>query len=419
MPTFSITRMDKNPVVVIGAGGAGIIAAWRAASLGARVLLLERKRRIGTKILISGGGRCNITHDGPMEALTSAFPRREARFLKRSFYRFTNRDIIELIEGFGVKTMVRPDGRVFPSSGTARDVVRALEHLLANPLITLRTDATVTAIEGNQGGVTGVRVGEDTLRVSALVLATGGASYPATGTTGDGFRWARMLGHTICPLRPALAPMLLPLPHAWQGVALRGGRLTAKLGGKTVASATGDLLITHDGVSGPAVLELARPAAVALEKGPVILVYDFLPSTSESTLDKDLISTMGQHPAMQIATLIEEKLPNRMIDPLLRSIAINPSTRACVLTREARRGVVALLKRWEIGQVRAIPLERGEVTAGGISLDEVEPSTMASRIVRGLFPCGEVLDIAGPVGGYNLQAAFSTGFVAGESAAAM
>jgi hypothetical protein len=411
--------MTNSPLIVIGAGGAGIIAAWRAASLGARVLLLERNRRIGIKILISGGGRCNITHDGPMEEIRCAFTEREARFLKPCFYRFTNRDIIRLIEQGGVKTIVRPNGRVFPETGTAGDVVRVLERLIATPQLHLSMNSPTTAIDHEAGRIIGVRVGDEVLPANVVILATGGASYPRTGTTGDGFRWARGLGHTVIPLRPALAPILLtpPLPREWQGVALRGGRLTARVGGNPIVSRDGDILITHDGISGPAVLEIARPAAVALEEGPVSLAYDFFPSIDMAGLDQELIGKIEQHRGMRIASLIEQWLPNRMIDRFLRSAAIDPATRGYALTREARRTIVALFKSWEIGAVREIPLERGEVTAGGISLDEVDPRTMGSRLVRGFFPCGEVLDIAGPVGGYNLQAAFSTGFVAGESAA--
>jgi hypothetical protein len=411
--------MENLPVIVIGAGGAGILAAWRAANLGARVLLLEKNRRIGIKILISGGGKCNITHDGPMEEIRRAFTEREARFLRPCFHRFTNRDIIGLIERGGVKTIVRPNGRVFPETGTAADVVRALERLIAIPQIHLSVKSPVTAINHEDGKIVGVRVGNEDLPASVVILATGGASYSRTGTTGDGFRWARVLGHTVIPLRPALAPIVLtpPLPREWQGVALRAGRLTARVRGKHLVSRDGDVLITHDGISGPAVLEIARPAAVALEEGPVSLDYDFFPSTDVAGLDHELVGKIEQHRGMQIASLVEQWLPNRMIDRLLRSAAIDPATRGYALTREARRTIAAVLKSWEIGSVKEIPLERGEVTAGGISLDEVDPRTMASRRIRGFFPCGEVLDIAGPVGGYNLQAAFSTGFVAGESAA--
>jgi hypothetical protein len=383
------------------------------------VLLLERNRQIGIKILISGGGKCNITHDGSEEELLDAFVRREARFLKPSFYRFANRDIIGLIERGGVKTRVRPNGRVFPDNGTAKDVVRVLEHLIADPHLRLSTASPVTGIDQEAGMVTGVRIGREVLPASVVILATGGASYPRTGTRGDGYRWARELGHTVIPPRPALAPVVLvsPLPREWQGVALRGGRLTARLAGHTVAAADGDILITLDGISGPAVLDITRLAAIALEEGPVDLEYDFFPLEDAAVLDRELLGKIDKHRGMQISSLIEEWLPNRMIDRLLRSVAVDPAERGHALTREARRAVVAILKSWNIGSVKEIPLERGEVTAGGISLDEVDPRTMASRLVRGLFLCGEVLDIAGPVGGYNLQAAFSTGYVAGESAA--
>jgi hypothetical protein len=413
-----MTVQTGNPIVIVGAGGAGILAALRASTLEAPVLLLERNRKIGIKILISGGGKCNITHAGPMEEIRSVFVKREARFLKPAFFQFSNADLLRLVENGGVPTYTRPNGRVFPASGNARDIVTVFERLLTDQRVKIQTNAHVESIAAEQGTVSGVYVGGNPILSSHVVLATGGASYPKTGTTGDGFRWAEALGHTIVPIRPALAPIALSplLPREWSGISLRSGRLTAKSEGKEVASRDGDVLITHEGISGPAALEISRPVSVAMERSPVTIEYDFFPEKDFSLLDEELTRLVRRQQGI-IEKILEQWLPNRLVGALLHSAGVQPATRGYTLTRDDRRSIVSILKGWTMGTVSHIPLERGEVTAGGVTLDEVDPQTMQSRKVHGLFICGEVLDIAGPVGGYNLQAAFSTGFVAGEAAA--
>jgi len=410
---------SRNPILVIGGGGAGLVAAWRASSLGARVVLFERNRKPGIKLLISGGGRCNITHAGPMEELRREFVPAEARFLRPAFHRWSNDDMIRLMENAGVKTTTRTNGRVFPLEGNAKDVVAALESLLHQNAVVIRLGVTVTSLEVTDGRITTILIdGQERVFSSHLILATGGASYQKTGTTGDGFRWAKDLGHTIVPIRPALAPMTLrpPLSPTWRGIALRGGRLSAHTGGRKIASWDDDVLITHEGISGPAALELARPAALAAERGVVIMQFDFFPAREFDALDKELTSKIQSNRGKMIGTLLEAWLPNRMIPGLLALIGADAGVRGYTLTRDERRSITHLLKSWKMGEVASVPLDRGEVTAGGVALEEVDPHSMRSRRVGGLYLCGEVLDIAGPVGGYNLQAAFSTGYVAGDSA---
>jgi hypothetical protein len=410
---------DRAPVIVIGGGGAGLLASCRAASLGAEVLLLERNHRTGIKLLISGGGKCNITHEGSVEDLLRAFLPREARFLKHALYRFTNEDVLALLRENGVATSARPDGRVFPLHGTAKDVVRAFEQAALRAGVHVRTEARVESVRRAVTGELMVGLSGTDLPASAVILATGGVSYPKTGTTGDGFAWARLLGHTIVPLRPALAPIPLfdPLPAGWRGVAVRGGEISVWQNGKAVAVWRGDILFTHEGVSGPAALEVSRTAAVHREAGAVELRFDFFPGWEFADLDVELNSILRAEPGRQVSTVLDRWLPNRLVEHLLMGAGVDPAMRCSVVMREQRRAIVHRLKSWRIGRVGDIPITRGEVTAGGISLDEVNPRTMASRGVPGLFLCGEILDIAGPVGGYNLQAAFSTGCVAGESAA--
>jgi predicted Rossmann fold flavoprotein len=407
-----------DDVLVIGGGAAGMLAAWRSASLGAATRLLEKNDRLGLKIHISGGGKCNITHGGDMESVRRAFDPCEARFLSHAFRRFTNEDVLDLLRQRGVTVHTRPDGRVFPDSGRADDVTDGLAwHLLAAGVrIELKTPATGIAVE--EGGAAGAWSGARFFAARTVVVAVGGSSYPKTGTTGEGYCWMRDLGHTIVPLRSALAPIYLDggKRPEYSGVALRDCVLRARLRGKEIARWRGDLLYTHQGLSGPTVLAVSRAATVGMEQGEVTLDADILPDVPHEALSARFMEAHGTG-RRAVRTLVSEWLPERLVPEALERSGIDPATPAHQLSRKARNRLVETLKRWELGAVRAVPLERGEVTAGGVALDEVHPRTMESDRAAGLYLCGEILDIAGPVGGYNLQAAFSTGFVAGESAA--
>lgn len=408
-----------NPIIVVGGGGAGIVAAWKAASSGARVSLIERNNKLGIKLLISGGGKCNITHAGSVDDVCAGFIAREARFLKPSLYRFTNQAVLDVLHNEGVRTQTRENGRVFPMSGRAADVVAAFTSLLSRSGVHIVKECRVESIQCRLGAVTGVVTGGSVIPSSHVVVATGGASYPKTGTTGDGYGWGKEIGHTIVPVRAALAPIGIEpaLPSDWRGVALRGGCLSVYAEGRKLSSWNDDILFTHEGLSGPAALEVSRTAAAAMEKHSVTLAFDFFPSHSFAKLDAELNRRVLENRGRMVETILESLLPNRIISLLLASIDVDPKTRGHVLTRDQRRAITGLLKEWKMGKVSRIDLARGEVTAGGIDLGEVDPQTMRSRKTRGLYLCGEVLDVAGSVGGYNLQAAFSTGFVAGESAA--
>jgi hypothetical protein len=395
-----------------------MIAAWRAASRGARVLLLEKNARLGIKLHISGGGKCNITHAGDMEAVRAAFVPAEARFLRPGFMAFTNEEVLGLLKPYGVETYTRPNGRIFPTSGRAEDVVDALESTVRRAGAEIRCNVAVEGIDAADGRVRGVIVNGRRLPARAVVIAVGGNTYPKTGTVGDGFRWARELGHTIVPLRAALAPLYLEPapPPEWNGVAFRDCVLRARQG-KVIARWRGDLLFTFKGISGPTALGVSRDVALALEHGPVTLDADLLPDRQPADLTAELLDPEHRKRRLGVRSLLDAWLPNRIVPALMERAGIAPGTSLAQLPRRERNVLVDLLKVFPLGAVRAVPLERGEVTAGGVALDEVDPHTMASRKVAGLFLCGEVLDIAGPVGGYNLQAAFSTGYLAGEAVA--
>jgi predicted Rossmann fold flavoprotein len=409
----------SDPIVIIGGGGAGMIAAWSAAQRGAPVVLVERNRSPGIKLRISGGGKCNITHSGEREEVLAAFAPNEGRFLKPSLYRFSNQDIVRLIEGHGVPTYVRPNGRVFPRNHSADDVVGTLETLLHESGVQIRTSSRVTGLAAENGRITGVVLDEQSMQSGHVVVTTGGASYQKTGTTGDGFRWLQRLGHTIVPVRAALAPVAVapPFPRDWRGIAIRGGELSVYRKNRKLIAWRDDILFTHEGLSGPAVLEVSRTAAIAMEQGAVTLKLDFFPEADYPALDKKLVSAVEQDRRKMLSSILGLWLPDRIVPFLLQRLGIDGDKRGFVLSREERRRITGLLKEWEMGEVAQIPRDRGEVTAGGVSLTEVDPKTLRSRKIAGLYIAGEVLDIAGPIGGYNLQAAFSTGYVAGESAA--
>lgn len=410
--------MGSPDVVVIGAGAAGIIAAWRAASIGARTLLLEKTPRIGTKIRISGGGKCNITHDGPIEELLRAFRPNEARFIRPACYRFTNRQIIEMLTSRGLRVYTRPDGCIFPVDQTAKDVVAILQAYLDEVGVAVRLDCPVSEIVRREGRVVGVEAG-GSIECGRVVLAVGGSSYPASGTTGDGFAWAERLGHSLVRVRAALAPILMSISgqEALPGVALRSVRLKARSGGKEVARWDGDLLFTHQGVSGPTVLGISRKVAEALEGGPVSLEVDCLPGETFEEMGAAIKTWCGAFPRRKLAGFLDGRAPKAIHPLLLAAAGVAEERTSAQASQKERNRLVEALKGLRLGEVREVWLDRGEVVAGGIPLDEVDPQTMRSRVCPGLYLCGEVLDIAGPVGGYNLQAAFATGYVAGETAA--
>lgn len=405
-------------MIVVGAGAAGIIAAWRAGSLGARVLLLEKTNRIGTKILISGGGKCNITHDGDIESVLAAFRPEERRFLKPSCYRFTNTQIVKMLTDRGLEVYTRPDGRIFPVHQTAKDVVAILRQYLEEAAVTVKLLAPVTDLKTSNGKISGVETREMGYRSKTVVLCVGGSSYPSSGTTGDGWPWARGLGHSTTPIVAALAPMDTEGSMGrFPGVSLRDVVLKARQNGKEIARWRGDLLFTHHGVSGPCALGISRVVAEFRKAHAVHLEIDLRPDQSFEQLNDSLQDLVRESTKVRVSTILGDSFPSRLQDPFFESCQIDKLNTVVQLDKKARNRLIETLKGWKIGKVTGVPLEKGECVAGGVSLEEVDSQTMRSKFVENLFLAGEMLDIAGPVGGYNLQAAFATGFVAGDSAA--
>lgn len=400
------------------------MAARRAAECGACVTLLEKNDRLGLKILISGGGKCNLTHSGSMEEVRAKFRTNEARFLKPCFYRFTNDDFLRILHDRNLATYVRPDGRIFPvEPANAKDVAALLTRYVEEAGVQVRYGAAVTGLRIDDGKIAGAEIGGEFLAADRVIVCAGGSSYPATGTTGDGWKWLSAAGHRIVPLRAALAPLYIADAESdWSGIALRDITLRARAGieGKEFARWRGDLLFTHKGVSGPTALGVSRDIAER-EAQPGVraaaIEVDLLTEVPFEALQQNLRRETQSNPRKTVANLVAPHLPSRLVEPLLSTAGVSGETRIANLSTKALNKLAATLKGWQIGIVRHVPLERGEVVAGGVALDEVDSQTMESRLISGLFLCGEVLDIAGPIGGYNLQAAWSTGWVAGESAA--
>ena len=406
-------------MVVAGGGAAGMLAAWRAAALGHAVTLVEANDRLGMKLRISGGGKCNITHAGPVADLLRAFPRGQARFLRPGLHEFSNGDVLELLRREGVETQARDNGRVFPLDrpGSAALVTAAFEALVRRAGVEIRLGARVMAILGARPRLEAlVLASGERLAADRFILATGGASYPRSGTRGEFLGWLEALAVPVAPWFPALAPIPLQRPQpAWEGVALRGGVLHLRAGreGKLLGGHAGDIVFTRNGISGPAALELSRSVEAARRSGDAWLGYACA-GPGEGELEAELQLLARTNPHLAVRTWLQRWLPERLCVPAMRQGGLAEDQRMKDLTRAGRRALLGLVAAFPLGQPGAVALEQGEVSAGGVRLEAVDPRTMAVKGWDNLRVCGELLDIDGPVGGYNLQAAFSTGYAAGS-----
>ncbi|MBI3398812.1 MAG: NAD(P)/FAD-dependent oxidoreductase [Deltaproteobacteria bacterium] len=405
-------------LIVIGGGAAGIMAAGRAAELGADVTLLEKMPRLGIKISISGKGRCNLTSGEDMDRFMEAFGP-TGKFLINAFAKFFSDDLIGFFESIGVKTMLERGKRVFPLSGSAKDVVKALVIYLNKHGVKIIADTTVGKILMQDNKAIGVDTNKGIFHADAVILATGGASYPETGSTGDGYDMAKKLGHTIISIRPALVPLEVQENHVkdLQGLALNHVNASVYLDGKKIAEAFGEMLFTHFGLSGPIILTLSKTVVDSLAKGKVEISIDLKPALSKEKLDLRFLREIKDHSNKNLDNLLKNLLPQSMIPVFVKLIGIPHDKKVHQITQKQRMDLIALLKDMRFAITRARPLDEAIVTAGGVSTKEIDPRTMESKIIKNLYICGEVIDVDAKTGGYNLQAAFSTGWVAGVMAA--
>jgi len=412
--------MTGRQVIVVGGGAAGLMAAGQAAELGAETLLLEKMNRPGRKLRIAGKGRCNLTNVVPLSEFITHFGP-NGRFLRQAFSRFFTSELVAFFEELGVRTVAERGGRVFPVSGQAQDVVDALVRWVGERGVTLRTRSPVERLLVEGGRVVGVQVSRGRVyRADAVIVATGGASYPATGSTGDGYRLAESVGHTIVPIRPALVPLETAgdIAPRLQGLSLRNVTVRVWVDGKKQAEAFGEMLFTHFGLSGPIILSLSRQVVDALRLAQrVILSIDLKPALDERKLDARLLRDLDAHGKQQFRTFLKGLLPRKLIPVCIDLTGIRPDKAGHQITAQERKRLRMWLKDFRLEVTGYRPFTEAIITAGGVDTREVNPRTMASRLVEGLYFAGEVLDVDADTGGYNLQAAFSTGWVAGRSAA--
>ena len=405
--------MSKR-IVVVGGGAAGMMAAVSAAEDGAAVTLLEPNERLGKKLNITGKGRCNVTNNADAAALLANVPR-NGKFLYSVFSRFDGRDAMAFFEGLGVPLKTERGNRVFPVSDRSFDISGALERRLRRLHVTIVRDRAV-ALETAEGAVTAVAGEKGTYPAQAVILATGGVSYPATGSTGDGHRLAAEAGHTVTPLRGSLVPLLAPDCAPLQGLSLRNVGLTVLENGKKIYTDFGELLFTHFGVSGPLVLS-ASAHMRHFEKKSYRLVIDLKPALDEPTLDKRLVADFTKYANHDFCNALNDLLPQKLIPVLVARSGIDPRRKVHDLTRQERRTVLELLKGWTVDVEGPCPVEQAIVTSGGVKVGEIDPKTMESKLVKGLYFAGELIDVDAYTGGFNLQIAWATGRAAGRAAA--
>lgn len=406
-------------VAVVGAGAAGLLAACRAAERGRRTLLLEKNRKPGVKILMSGGTRCNLTHATDRRGIVEAYGP-PGKFLHSALAVLGPAELVALFEAEGVRTKTEETGKIFPASDKATDVLAALRRRLDRSGATLALDEPLLRLERIDDRFRLV-TSRRTVQADKVIVTTGGQSYPGSGTTGDGYEWARQLGHTIVPPRPALVPLHVQVPWVapLKGITLAdvGVRVVDphEKNGRPLAAARGSFLFTHFGLSGPVVLNVSRAVSGHPTPGRLLLECDFLPDEKRESFDAWLRNEAAAGGKKQLVVILAGKLPRRLAETLLELAEIPAERRGADFGKGERARLVSAIKNLAVPIAGTLGFKKAEVTAGGIDLSEVDSRTMQSKLVPNLFLAGEVLDLDGPIGGYNFQAAFSTGWLAGEN----
>lgn len=406
-------------VVVIGGGAAGMMAAIAAASAGADTTLLERNKFLGKKLAITGKGRCNLTNASPVDETIKNIPG-NGNFLYSALHRFSADDTMAFFSSLGVKLVTERGRRVFPASNDAHEIVNALKKKLHELGVKIKYDKRVDKLKISGGAVCGLYCGSEFIAADAVIVATGGKSYPATGSTGDGYRLAQAAGHTITDLRPSLVP--LETDETWvselAGLSLKNVRVTSFGGDKQMESEFGEMLFTHFGVSGPVILTLSRAVCRLLDEGEKVkLKIDLKPALSPEQLVARLQRDLDQFSRRYFGNSLGQLLPSSLIPVIINLSGIDPEKPCNQITREERQNLCGLLSGLELTVKAARPLDEAVITAGGVNVKEIDPKTMASKLVSGLYFAGEIIDVDALTGGYNLQIAFATGQAAGLAAA--
>ncbi|WHH61589.1 NAD(P)/FAD-dependent oxidoreductase [Petroclostridium sp. X23] len=406
--------MDHKRIIVVGGGAAGMLAAGTAGKRGLDVVLLEKNSRLGRKLLITGKGRCNITNNTDVEGLIDNVPI-NSNFLYSAFYTFSNTDLLALFEELGLEVKVERGGRVFPSSDKALDVVKALEKYISRNHVKIQYSG-VKRILFHNDKVTGVQLDNGSeIDADAVIVATGGISYPGTGSTGDGYKFAKEAGHTVTTLKPSLVPLEVSEPwiKELQGLSLKNISITIlDEKAKKLYTDFGEMLFTHFGVSGPVILS-ASSHMRDIENHRYMLRIDLKPALSEEQLDKRIQRDFEKYSRKHYSNALDELLPKKLIPVIIKLSGIPEDKPVNQITRQERFSIIKTLKELTLNITGFRPIEEAIITSGGINVDEVNPSTMESKIIKGLYFAGEVLDVDAYTGGFNLQIAFSTGYLAG------
>ncbi len=406
----------KN-VIVIGGGPAGMFAALSAAENGHAVTLLEKNEKLGKKLFITGKGRCNLTNAGDMDALFGNVVT-NPKFLYSAFYACDNRRVIEFFERRGMPTKTERGNRVFPVSDHSSDVIAVLKQALARAGVQVRLHTEVSEILKGEEKIMGVSLKNGrNLPCDAVVLATGGYSYQSTGSTGDGYLFAGVCGHTVTALKPSLVPLTAKEPYVkqMQGLSLKNVGVTIRREQKVLFEDFGEMLFTHFGVSGPLILRASSLVGKELNRQPLAMAIDLKPALNEHQLDQRLLREFGQNKNKRFKNSVHGLLPAKMIPVLIQLSGIDPDKKINEMTRQERGGLITLLKAFPVTLTGMRDFNEAIITKGGISVKEVNPSTMESKKLPGLYFAGEVLDLDAMTGGFNLQIAWSTGYLAGCS----
>lgn len=409
--------MDTNwDVVVVGAGAAGLLAGISAGKSGAKTLILEKNRKPGVKILMSGGTRCNITHNTDNRGIVKAFGN-NGKFLHSPLAAFSVDETIRFFNQAGVATKIEPTGKIFPVSNKALDVLDALLNQLKNENATLLLETPVLDIDPTEDGFL-LKTNLQTFNAKKIILTTGGLSFPGCGTTGDGYKFAMKFGHTIKETQPALAPLKTDARwvHELSGVTIPDVGVTACLNEKPMMQDRGSFLFTHFGLSGPVILNVSKALNSLSNFKNSSLKLDFLPSVKEIDLEAKLQSFASTDGKKLLSVALGELLPRRLLEGLFSQIGFSPERKCAGISKDERKAIVVSIKSKSVNITGTLGYAKAEVTTGGVSLDEVNSKTMESKLKKGLYLAGEILDLDGPIGGFNFQAAWSTGFLAGSQA---
>ena len=403
-------------VIVIGGGPAGMMSAVSAADIVDEVLILEKNEKLGKKLFLTGHGRCNVTNISDNETYERKIFR-NARFMRSALARFTPEAMISFLEKHHVQTKQEDSGRVFPESDKSSDIIRAFRRALADKSVEVQLETPVSDIRCTRDGTFVVQTSHGDRRSVSVILATGGVSYPATGSTGDGLRFAERLGHVTTELHPGLAGLVSEaVPTSLIGLALRGSRICIRRDGKIVAQEDGDVLFTHYGLSGPAVFRAACALADATG-GPLLAEVNLSGKRTEQEIANMLVDAAAANGNLQVNTVLSKIIPKSAAAAAVTAAGVPIGKKLNQLTREERASLARTIVSYAVPIRSTRPIEEAIVTIGGVSVKSIDPSEMSSRVIPGLYFAGELIDVSAYTGGYNLQIAYSTGKVAGEAAA--